>query len=191
MWQHPSVLHLCTCYGHPAQQMRTLYFAVVVSSSFFFLIGVFSSPILSSRRLDVYHTSTHDVALVQIQNAGMKCAACSSLKIQDANNRHLRTITQLCRAISSQLRHILTIGKKNLLNSNIPSPCPHSMVKVGLLMAEIDSVAWGTPADFNGFRVLASLLQRRCSTKVNQTLHGVWPSPGLLHYICTFGVLAP
>jgi len=28
---------------------------------------------------------------------------------------HLRTIAQLSRAISSQLRHILTIGKKNLL----------------------------------------------------------------------------
>jgi len=28
----------------------------------------------------------------------------------DAKNRHLRTIAQLCRAISSQLRHISTIG---------------------------------------------------------------------------------
>ena len=32
------------------------------SSSFLF----FSSPILSSWRLDIYHTSTHDVALVRI-----------------------------------------------------------------------------------------------------------------------------
>ena len=30
----------------------------------------------------------------------------------DAKNRHLSTIAQLCRAISSQLRHISTIGKK-------------------------------------------------------------------------------
>jgi len=29
-----------------------------------------------------------------------------------AKNRHLGTITQLCRAISSQLRHVATIGKK-------------------------------------------------------------------------------
>jgi len=29
-----------------------------------------------------------------------------------AKNRHLATITQLCRAISSQLRHVSTIGKK-------------------------------------------------------------------------------
>ena len=30
----------------------------------------------------------------------------------DAKNRHLGAIAQLCRAISSQLRHVLTIGKK-------------------------------------------------------------------------------
>jgi len=30
----------------------------------------------------------------------------------DAKNRHLRTITQICRDASSQLRHISTIGKK-------------------------------------------------------------------------------
>jgi len=34
------------------------------------------------------------------------------LKIQDAKSGHLRTIAQLCQAISSQLRHVLTIGKK-------------------------------------------------------------------------------
>jgi len=29
-----------------------------------------------------------------------------------AKNRHLRTIAQLCQAISSQLRHVSTIGEK-------------------------------------------------------------------------------
>ena len=29
-----------------------------------------------------------------------------------AKNRHLGTIAQICRAISSQLRHVSTIGKK-------------------------------------------------------------------------------
>jgi len=32
-------------------------------------------------------------------------------EIQDAKIRHLRTIAQFCRAISSQLRHLSTIGK--------------------------------------------------------------------------------
>jgi len=52
----------------------------MVSSPFFFS----SSPILSGRRLDVYHTSTHDVTLVRIQNAG---AARGWLKIQGAKIR--------------------------------------------------------------------------------------------------------
>ena len=41
-------------------------------------------------------------------------------------NRHLGTIAQLCRAISSQLRHISTI-EKQLLSSNMSSRCPHNM----------------------------------------------------------------
>jgi len=53
--------------------------------SFFFL---FSWPNLSGRRLDVYHTSTHRVVLVRIQNAGLKCAARGSLEIQDAKITH-------------------------------------------------------------------------------------------------------
>jgi len=69
----------------------------------------------------------------------------------DAKNRHLRTIAQICRAISSQLRHILTIGKK-LLSSNMSSRCPHNMVNFGPLAAEIGPVVSGTPANFNGFR---------------------------------------
>jgi len=38
------------------------------------------------------------------------------------------------------------------------STCPHNMVNVGLLAAEIYPVVWGTPANFNRFRVLAALL---------------------------------
>jgi len=71
-----------------------------------------AQPPPSGRILDVYHTSTHGVALVRIKNAGLKCAARGLLKIQDARNRHLGTIAQLSLAISSQLRHISTIGKK-------------------------------------------------------------------------------
>jgi len=62
--------------------------AIIFSSCDFFLLSFFllffSSPNLSSRRLDVYHTSTHGVALVQIYNVDLKCAARGSLKIQDA-----------------------------------------------------------------------------------------------------------
>jgi len=84
-------------------------------------------------------------------------------------NRHLGTIAQLCRAVSSQVRHVSTIGK-NLLNSNISPTCPHNMVNFGPLMAEIGSGVWGTQANFNGLRVLASLLHGTLVVGVSQTL---------------------
>ena len=87
-----------------------------------------------------------------------------------AKNRHLGTIAQLRWAISSQLRHISTIGKKNLLSSNTSSTCPYNMVNFGLLSAEILSLVWGTPANFNGFRVLAALLHGTLVVGVSQTL---------------------
>jgi len=60
------------------------------------------------------------------------------------------------------------------------------MVNFGPLAAEICWRVWGTPANFSGFRVLSSLLQWRHSPAANQTLHDVWPSSGLVHYIYIF-----
>jgi len=86
-----------------------------------------------------------------------------------AKSRHLGTIAQLCRAISSQLRHISRIGK-NLLSSNIYSRYPHDTVNFGLLAAEINPVVWGTPANFNRFCVLVALLHGSQVMSVSQTL---------------------
>jgi len=47
------------------------------------------------------------------------------------------------------------------------------MVNFGTLAAEIVSLVWGTPANFNGFHVLAALLHRTLVTLVlgvSQTL---------------------
>jgi len=49
-------------------------------------------------------------------------------------------------------------NRNNLLSSNMSSTCPHNMANFGPLAAEIDPVVWGTPVNFNGFRVLAALL---------------------------------
>jgi len=49
-------------------------------------------------------------------------------------------------------------SEKNLLSSNISSTCLHNMVNFGPLAAEIGSLVWGTPSNFNGFCVLASSL---------------------------------
>jgi len=44
------------------------------------------------------------------------------------------------------------------------------MVNFGLLPAETDPVVWGTPANFDGFRVLAALLHGTLVVGVSQTL---------------------
>ena len=112
------------CLAHALNWVR-LFLALTVT--FLFVMATLHSrhyifvlflPYLSDRRLDVYH-----VALVWILNAGLKCGACGSLKIQDAKSRqkcHLSTIAQLCRAVSSQLRHVSTIGKKLVKQQYLP-----------------------------------------------------------------------
>jgi len=49
------------------------------------------------------------------------------------------------------------------------------MANFGQLAAEIGSVVWGTQANFNGFRVLASILQGTLVVGVSQTLRR-WPT---------------
>jgi len=60
-------------------------------------------------------------------------------------------------------------SEKNLLNDDTSSACFHNMVNFGLLTAEICWRVWGTPANFNGFRVLAVLLHDTL-VGVSQTL---------------------
>jgi len=67
------------------------------------------------------------------------------------------------------------------------------MVNFGPLTAEIGSGVWA-PSKFQPISRLGfvNLLQRRRSPETNQTLHDVWPSPELVHYITHFwNVFAP
>jgi len=75
--------------------------------SFFFFFFFFSSPNLSGRRLDVYHTS----------------GKYRTQKIAISAPSHNFVGPYL-----SQLRHVSTIGKKNLLSSNTSSTRPDNMV---------------------------------------------------------------
>jgi len=127
--------------------MQTLYFTPVVSSFLF-------SPILVCHRLDVYHTSTHDVALAQIYNAGMKCAARSSLKIQDEKITQNSPSAHCQTTLSGYIFAIIACidnPKKNLSNSNISSTCCHNVVNFGALMAVIDWRVCGTQEISTGF----------------------------------------
>jgi len=60
--------------------------------------------------------------------------------------------------------------KKNLLSSNTSSTCPYNMVNFSPLAAEIVSLVWGTPGNFNGFCVLAALLHGTAVVRVSQIL---------------------
>ena len=177
------------------------------------LVLSFLSPNLSRRRLDLYHTSTHGVALIRILvtfcvlyfqrapcstfqpssqsgclpslhtwcglSANLRCRSetcCTRL----AENTGRKKSPKIAICASSHNFVGLYLGKayvdhrkKKLLDSNISSTYPHNMVNFGPLAAEIVSLVWGTAANLNGFRVFASLLQRRRSTKANQTLHNV------------------
>jgi len=50
-------------------------------------------------------------------------------------------------------------NRKKVLNIDTSSTCPHNMVNFSVLTAEISWRVWGTPANFNGLRVLTALLQ--------------------------------
>jgi len=61
-------------------------------------------------------------------------------------------------------------SEKNLLNNNTSSTSSDNMVNFGPQAAEIGLPVWGTPANFNGFRVLAALLHGTLVVGVCQTL---------------------
>jgi len=126
----------------------------------------------------------------------LKFAARGSLKIQDAKNREKLAISAPSHNILSgcifTTKACIDNLKKLVKRQYLLHMSSQYMANFGSLKDEIGSGVWSTPANFNGFRDLPSLLQRRRSTEVSQTLHDVWPSPGLVHYIYTFsGALAP
>jgi len=139
-----------------------------VISIFFF----FSSPNLSGRRLDVYHTSTHGVALVRIQNASLKPTARGSLRYRtqnDAKNRHLGIIAEVCLAISSRLRHVSTIGKKLVKQQYLL----HMFSQYGKLRPTSDCDRSGSlrhPCKFQRVSRLGSVTPRHLVVGVSQTL---------------------
>jgi len=149
--------------------MRTTYFHPVVSSIFYLLLSsfLFSSPNLSRCRLPYLHTWCDLTANLECRSE----TCCTRIaeypgRKYSQKNRHLCTIAQLCRALSSQLTHVSTIGKKNLYN--ISSACPDNTVTFGSPTAEIGSLVWRTPANFKGFCVLAALLHRIVVVSVSQ-----------------------
>jgi len=140
--------------------------------SFFFFS--FSSPSLSSRRVDVYHTSTQWCGL----SANLECRSemcctqlagnkgCKNDAKKSPSGFHRTTLSGWIFATKACIEK----WKKNFLISNMSSTCPYNMANFGPLAAEIVSLVWGTPANFNGFRILAALLHSTLLVSVSQTL---------------------
>jgi len=88
---------------------------------------------------------------------------CTQLaEIQDAKNCHLSTIAQLCRAISSRLRHVSTIGKKLVKQQYLLNVSP----QYGKLQPTSGCdhfVSWEHPCKFQRVSRLGSLTARHSS----------------------------
>jgi len=83
-------------------------------------------------------------------------------------------------------------GPVNLLNSNTSSTCPHKLVNFSHTNGWDRFVSLGHPSKFQQVSILGVIiLHRRRSPEANQSLHGVWPSPGLVHYVHIGGLLPP
>jgi len=134
----------------------------------FVFFSFFPSPNLSRRRLDVCHTSTHGVALCEFKMQVWNLLHAARWK-HGTQKINIWASSQLCRAISSQQRHVSTIGKK-LLSSSMSSTCHHNMVNFGPLAAEINPVVWGTPCKLQRLSRLGSITARHLVVGVSQTL---------------------
>jgi len=139
-----------------SDKRRQLYFGRVIMAAhskeqaiillpcglFYLLLSIclYSSPNLSGRRLDVYHTSTQWCGL----SANLECRS-EMCGVQVRWKYRTQKITKEspsghhCTNLSGYIfatMHVSTIGKK-LLNSNVSPSCPHNMVNFRLLSAEI------------------------------------------------------
>jgi len=136
-----------------------------LSSIFFYILSFF---LAKSQRSEIGCLPYFDTWCGP--NANLECRSetcCTRLaEIQDAKsrqNRNLGTIAQLCPAISLQLRHISTIGKK-LLSSNISSTCPPQYGELRPTSGWDRSGSLRHPCKFQRVSRLGSVTARHCSS---------------------------
>jgi len=95
--------------------------------------------------------------------------AANTWRKNDAKNRHLAIIAQLCPAISSQLKHVSTIGKKLVKQQYVLHKC----AQYGELRPTSGwdrSGSLGDPCKFQRVSRLGSVTARHLVVGVSQTL---------------------
>ena len=102
-------------------------------------------------------------------SANVRCSSetcCTGLaEIQDAKKSPKITIWATSHNLSGYIFATAARidNRKNLSNSSMFSRCRHNIVNFGPLAAEVSSGVWGTPTNFNGFR-LGSVAARYSSS---------------------------
>jgi len=147
--------------------MRTLYFCPVISSS----SSIFFPHLISA--IADWMSAMHTWCGLSA-NLGCRSETCCTRLAGNTGRKklpsghHCTTLSgyiftnEACTGINNQ--------KKNLLSSNISFRCPHNMVNFGPTSSWDWSGSLGTPANFNGFHILAALLHGTPVLGISQTL---------------------
>ena len=137
--------------------------------SFFLLSFFFSSPNLSGRRLDVYHISTHGVALCEFR---MNVWNVRHVALWKCRTQKIAILAPSHSFVGLYLRSwgMCRQSEKKLVKHDTSSTCPHNIVNFRLLTAEICWRVWGIPSNFNDFRILEALLHGTLVVDVSRTL---------------------
>ena len=110
---------LCNRCGHYIFALWFLFSFIVSFFLSFFLSFFFSSHNLSGRRVDVYHTSTHGVALVRVECRSEMCCTRLAGNAGRKNDAKTAILASSHNFVGLNLRN----SEKKLLNSNISSTC--------------------------------------------------------------------
>ena len=157
--------------------MKRSHFCLVVSS--FYLL---SFPRLISAVADCMSAILQHMVWI---SANVRCRSetcCTRLaEIQDAKNRHLGTIAQLCQAISFATEAYIDNRKKNIVKQQYLIHMFSQYEELWPTPGWDRLTSLGHPCKFQRVSRLDFVTVATCSTEANQTLHDVWPSPGLVH----------
>ena len=130
-----SVLTNGKIYGTVAREINFILFTpqladadiIFLHCGFYLLLSFFPRliSVVGDWMSTILPSSTHGANLEYMSE--MCCTRLA--EIQDAKNRHFGTIARLCRPVSSQLRHVSTIGKKLVKQQYLP----HTSLQYGEL----------------------------------------------------------
>jgi len=146
--------------------MRTLYFCPMVTS---FFLSFFPRLISAAADWMCPYFDTWCGPSANFECRSEMCCvrlAGNTGPTKLPKSRRLGTIAQLCRAISSQLRHVSTVGKTLVKQQYLPCYCPHNMGN----LQPTNGWDWFGSLGHPGFLVLAALLHRTLVVGVSRTL---------------------